>query len=164
MKNTGKTAFAGLVLFVAATALLIYFIHGGKTASPLPKSFTSNGGTYNFTAYAYNLSTAEKGLMNATVTNSTLMLFAFNSSGIYPFWMKNTYYPLDIFWVYATSKTSGRIVYAITVQPCIDFSANQTSCPIYIPTSKANYVIEAHAGFLKSQGISQYDNITFNYN
>jgi uncharacterized membrane protein (UPF0127 family) len=69
------------------------------------------------------------------------MIFLFERPGIYPFWMKNTRIPLDMFW----TDRSGRIVWiAESVPPC-----TADPCPEYPPQAVADYVIETNAGFAK---------------
>jgi uncharacterized membrane protein (UPF0127 family) len=99
--------------------------------------------------------------MNTTVTNSTLMLFGFGAPGVYPFWMKDTYYPLDIFWIYSQSGIHGRIVYEVEAAPCVSYDPSQSSCLQYTPPAEANYVVEAPAGFLRAHNVTQYENVTF---
>ena len=73
------------------------------------------------------------------------MIFLFDRPGIYPFWMKNTLIPLDMFW----TDASGTIVWiAEWVPPC-----KADPCPEYPPRAVAQYVIETNAGFAKRHGV-----------
>lgn len=79
------------------------------------------------------------------------MLFVFDSSGFYPFWMKNTSIPLDIVWI----NTRGRIIdIRKNVRPCIEFDKTQKNCPYYTPAEKAKYVLEVNSGWVEKNGIS----------
>jgi uncharacterized membrane protein (UPF0127 family) len=69
--------------------------------------------------------------------------------------MSNTNTSLDIIWINATGST-GRVVYVhADTRPCA------SSCPTYYPSSPANYVIEAKAGFAEANGIEVGTQIQF---
>jgi uncharacterized membrane protein (UPF0127 family) len=143
-----------VVVVVAIAALLVGYtlytlsLVPGTVTSPVPTSFTVSGKTYTFTYIATTQAEREAGLMNKKVTNTTTMLFAFPSFGEWSFWMYDTNTSLDMVWV---NGSSGQVVYIVTsAQPCYDSG----SCSIYTPTSSANYVIEAKAGFASANGIA----------
>ncbi len=159
------------ILLVVIAAIIIYFgitevyyYSALNYSAPKPVSFTAGNKTFDFSAYAWTTPQAEKGLMNATVTNSTFMLFYLGNPGIYDFWMKDTYSYLDIMWVNASADGVGSIVYIVNATPCVYYSPNQTSCIIYMPQSEANYVIESASGFAANNKIMQGEKIKFNYN
>ena len=87
-----------------------------------------------------------RGLMHrSSMPERAGMIFLFERPGIYPFWMKNTLIPLDMFW----TDTSGRIVWiAESVPPC-----KADPCPEYPPRAVASYVIETNAGFAKRHAV-----------
>jgi uncharacterized membrane protein (UPF0127 family) len=87
-----------------------------------------------------------RGLMHrASLPERAGMIFLFERPGIYPFWMKNTLIPLDLFW----TDTNGRIVWiAESLPPC-----TADPCPEYPPRAVASYVIETNAGFAKRHRI-----------
>lgn len=145
-----------IIVLVAIAIVAIYLVENAPPpASGMPSSFTINNRSYQITSYAYTTQQQEQGLMNATVTNSTFMLFAFGQEGIYPFWMKNTYYPLDMLWVsYNSTSHFGKVVYIAHAVPCSEYNSSQVSCRVYTPTAYANYVIEAKAGFANASNIS----------
>jgi uncharacterized membrane protein (UPF0127 family) len=148
----------------AAFFIVIAYLLLGMAAAHIspPLSFTVNNSTYLFSSYALNLSQSEIGLMNATVTNSTFMLFELGPAARYPFWMKNTNYQLDIIWLNG-NETGAKIVYIVNATPCAAYSPNQTACIIYTPSYPANYVIEAADGFVEHNKISTGDAVRFNY-
>jgi uncharacterized membrane protein (UPF0127 family) len=94
-----------------------------------------------------------RGLMHRTsLPERAGMIFLFDRPGIYPFWMKNTLIPLDLFW----TDTSGKIVWiAESVPPC-----KADPCPEYPPKAVASYVIETNAGFAKRHGVKVGDVVT----
>ena len=152
------------VFIMIVGALSIGLILANKQASAqnqgaaaLAPNFVFNNHTYPFTYVASNLSAWESGLMNKTVSNSTFELFDFHTTGIYPFWMKDTYYPLDIIWVNGSNVT-----YVASAIPCSTYSSAQTNCTIYNNYSQghlADYVIEAASGFANRTDLKAGDRI-----
>lgn len=150
MLLSGKAA---AVVVVAVAALLVGYtlytltVVPGTVTTPVPTSFTVNGKTYNFTYIATTQQEREAGLMNKKVTNATTMLFAFPYFDTWQFWMYDTNASLDMVWV---NGNSGQVVYVVTsAQPCF----NSGACAVYTPSSPANYVIEAKAGFAAANGM-----------
>jgi hypothetical protein len=155
-RNLIAIGLLALLLAIAAYALLGM---SGSVTSPVPTTFTVNGKTYAFTYIATDDAQREAGLMNKQVTNTTTMLFAFPAMGTYQFWMYGTNTSLDMVWISATGST-GRVVYVYAdAQPC--YSPISISCPTFGPSSPANYVIEAKAGFAEANGIEVGTQIQF---
>ncbi len=152
MTKTIRFSLVILIIIVVAAILAFWLIAPLSNQAPGTQSqFTFNNTTYKFTAVEITLQQQEQGLMNFTVTNSTFALFVFNKSGIYPFWMMDTYSPLDIIWINNT-----KVVYIADAPPCVSYSPNQTACVPYntYPSGHAaNYVIEAHSGFVNRTGM-----------
>jgi uncharacterized protein len=73
------------------------------------------------------------------------MLFVFKTDGTYPFWMKNTFIPLDMIWM----DSSGRVVDVHDhVLPC-----HSDPCPSAIPRAPGRAVLEVNAGFAAAHGV-----------
>jgi len=96
-----------------------------------------------------------RGLMFRTsMPEQAGMIFLFERPGVYPFWMKNTLIPLDMFW----TDTTGKVVWiAESVPPC-----QADPCPEYPPRAVASYVIETNAGFAQRHGVKVGDVVTLN--
>jgi len=94
-----------------------------------------------------------RGLMFRTsMAEQAGMIFLFERPGVYPFWMKNTLIPLDMFW----TDTTGKVVWiAESVPPC-----QADPCPEYPPKAVASYVIETNGGFAKRHGVKVGDVVT----
>jgi uncharacterized membrane protein (UPF0127 family) len=75
------------------------------------------------------------------------MLFVFPEAGIYPFWMKEMLFPIDILWL-----RDGRVVDIATLQPPTDGSLVPET---HVPHAKANQVLEINAGRAKQLGIEE---------
>lgn len=80
------------------------------------------------------------------------MLFIFGSSGLYPFWNKDTFIPLDILWI-----ENEKVVY-IGELPA--FSGGETA--VAASDKKANFVLEVNAGFVKKHNIKIGDSFIIN--
>lgn len=78
------------------------------------------------------------------------MLFIFDSEREYPFWMKNTFIPLDIIWI---SKDKEVVFIERNTQPC------QEECPSIEPGERAQYVLEINTGM--ADGIEAGDRAEF---
>ena len=81
------------------------------------------------------------------------MLFVFERESTWGFWMKDMKFSLDIIWFNSNRQA---VFIEQSLQPC-----SPQSCPIYIPTINAMYVLEVNAGFVQSHQISLGD--TFNF-
>ena len=94
-----------------------------------------------------------RGLMFRTsMAEQAGMIFLFERPGVYPFWMKNTLIPLDMFW----TDTTGKVVWiAESVPPC-----QADPSPEYPPKAVASYVIETNGGFAKRHGVKVGDVVT----
>ena len=73
------------------------------------------------------------------------MLFLFEADGRVPFWMKNTFIPLDMIWLSAAGEVVD--VHA-NVQPC-----RSDPCPNYEPARPGRAVLEVNAGFANAHGV-----------
>lgn len=77
------------------------------------------------------------------------MLFIFDEPGVYPFWMKNMHFSIDILWL----NEQKEIVY-------IHESAQPEDYPTsYNPQTDALYVLEVVDGFVQKHGIEIGDRI-----
>lgn len=81
------------------------------------------------------------------------MLFIFQETKNYAFWMKNTVIPLDMIRI----DWDLNIVDIQTAQPC-----TTEECPSYIPKDDSLYVLEINAWLAKEYGISIGDQLKFN--
>jgi len=70
------------------------------------------------------------------------MLFVFEESAIYPFWMKDTFIPLDIVWL----SDNWQIVFVKT-------NARPLDASFLTPTRPARYVMEFNAGTVERLGL-----------
>lgn len=73
------------------------------------------------------------------------MLFIFNYSRPYDFWMPNLEFPLDIIWI----DENQNVVDVQTVPPCTQKIIQD--CPSYTPKGPAKYVLEVNANAFLGQ-------------
>ncbi|MCM8773944.1 MAG: DUF192 domain-containing protein [Candidatus Omnitrophica bacterium] len=81
------------------------------------------------------------------------MLFIFEEEDIYPFWMKNTFIPLDIIWINEDREV---VFIKHSAQPC-----KEERCPSIYPDKKARFVLELKGGTAKKIGLNSGDKIDF---
>lgn len=87
------------------------------------------------------------------------MLFVFKSNGVYPFWMKDTKFALDIIWIDENKK----IVY-IAENASPEPGKKDSEFFRYAPNNNARYVLEINAGISKLHGIQLGDSVNFQLN
>jgi len=89
----------------------------------------------------------ERGLGGRTsMTNDQGMLFVFPERGVYPFWMKDMQFPLDIVWI-----DHGTVTEVATLEP----PANAAKQPQeYMPKFPADHVLEINADQAKKLGLA----------
>lgn len=81
------------------------------------------------------------------------MLFIFEETGFYPFWMKNTLIPLDMIWLDVNRRV---VSIAHSVPPC-----KADPCPNFSPTADSIYVVEVASGFAKRHKVREGDVLVF---
>ena len=81
------------------------------------------------------------------------MLFVFSQTGIYPFWMKDMNFPIDMIWVGEDLK----VVYiAQEIKP-------ESYPKVFSSIQKAKYVLEVNAGFSRKNNLKVGDSVVFTY-
>jgi uncharacterized membrane protein (UPF0127 family) len=103
------------------------------------------------------------------------MLFIFEKTGWYPFWMKNTYIPLDIIWLNENKEV---VHIKEEAQPCASTSDDLTInpltrtfnkvkqnipfvCDTILPVGMSKYVIELKSGKVKEIDLKIGDKTEF---
>lgn len=72
------------------------------------------------------------------------MLFVFQNAGIYPFWMKDMNFPIDIIWLAPSEGGDGQDLKVIYIKK----DAQPSSYPdSFGPNQNAKYVLEVPSGF-----------------
>jgi len=92
--------------------------------------------------------TREQGLMyRDTLPDDRGMIFLFPTPGVYPFWMKNTLIPLDMYWIDDARRV---VTVASDVPPC-----KADPCASYPAAGPgpARYVLETAAGVAKKHHV-----------
>ena len=96
----------------------------------------------------------DKGLGDReSMPDNTAMLFVFDVSDTYAFWMKDMKFPIDIVWL----DENRRVVHIVE-------SAMPESYPEnFIPPQKSLYVIELNAGLVSKYGIKVGNILNFKF-
>jgi uncharacterized membrane protein (UPF0127 family) len=147
------------IVFIAGNVLLYDSTPIASSPDIHYTGFSVGSETFKLTYLATNQSMLQKGLMDTKVTSDTTMLFVFPSAGYYSFWMSGVNSSLDMIWVDADAGSNvGKVVYlALDSPPCLA----SVFCQSYQPSARANFVIEAQAGFAEANGISLGTTIVF---
>ena len=147
MKMFFEILLAVIIIIIVISVCLFFYL--SRTSPPAAQQNPQNQVCFGphcfFVELEKTTAEHERGLMNREELDKNKgMLFVFDKEGIYPFWMKNTFIPLDMVWI----DTNGKVVFiAQNVQPC-----KSLICPTVSPNAKAKYVLEVNAGV--SQEIS----------
>jgi len=137
-----KTYEIGAIIAVALLiVLVIYFVTAKGERKKIVLINSENREITVYAEIADNLATRAKGLMGRDfLPENEGMLFVFDKSGRYGFWMFNTTIPLDAIHV----AENGTVVDVISMEPC---GLNATRCKLYPPRAPAKYVLEVNKGF-----------------
>jgi uncharacterized protein len=84
------------------------------------------------------------------------MLFVFDKSAIYTFWMKDVKFSIDIIWIDKDKK-----VVHIVESALVEESKKDSELQMYRPNEQAKYVLEVNAGLLKLHNIKIGDAVNF---
>jgi hypothetical protein len=96
-----------------------------------------------------------KGLMNRkSMANDYGMLFVYDNSGIYNFWMKDTLIPLDIIWI---NENREAVFIKENAEPCME-----GVCAAINPGVESKYVLELNAGSAKKIGLNLSNKLDIN--
>lgn len=83
------------------------------------------------------------------------MLFIFEQKALYPFWMKNMNFPIDIIYI-----DNNRVV-EIKENATPPAKGQHPSTTMYNPKAQANYVLEVNSGEVKDKKIKVGDTVEF---
>lgn len=98
-----------------------------------------------------------QGLMFRTsLPPDTGMLFVFPEEGLWTFWMKNTYIPLDVIWLDQARQVVETYAMALPAPGILE-------PPSFGGTQKARYVVEAASGFIRAHQIRVGDKARFKW-
>ncbi|MBU1111235.1 MAG: DUF192 domain-containing protein [Nanoarchaeota archaeon] len=78
------------------------------------------------------------------------MIFIYEESDTYAFWMKNTLIQLDMIWI----NEDKIIIYIAEAEPC-----KADPCPTYAPEEPAKYILEVNQGFSQEHDINVGDKV-----
>ncbi len=145
--------FIGLLVLVAL-AWFLYAQHAAPTSqsgqpllpvTPITIPTTSGSSTIIEAELATTETEREAGLSaRATLPKNGGMLFVFDQSGQYGFWMKDMRFPLDIIWAAADGTIT---TIAAGLSPA-------TYPKVFYPSALSKYVLEVPAGFAAAHGVT----------
>ncbi len=131
-----------VVIFGITISTITFFPYKTERASLVTGEF---GGVSLNIEYATTSASRERGLGGRkSMPSNYSMLFVFQRSDTYGFWMKDTLVPLDIFWL----DDKGQVV-------SIARDVATSSYPnVFYPTAPARYVLETSAGFAREHSVA----------
>jgi uncharacterized membrane protein (UPF0127 family) len=148
-----------IVLAVGLAVILTMQIRSKPSNLPInKKSISLDIGQKSYSLeVADTAQTRQVGLMNRSkLDENGGMIFIFDGTGIYPFWMKDTLIPLDMIWL----NDQKEIVHIKeNAQPCS--TTIGAICSSIIPLKPALYVIELNGGEVEKLGLKTGDKINF---
>lgn len=89
-----------------------------------------------------------------SIAPDTGMLFIFDSSSRYQFWMKNMKFPLDIIYI-----NQGQVVDFLKNVPSPSPQQKDADLPIYSPTVEVDMVLEVNSGYIDTNKINIGDSV-----
>lgn len=125
---------------------LLSISYSGHKINSMNSTKIMIGGAILIVELAETAAEQQNGLSERTSLDSNVgMLFVFDHSSYWSFWMNDMKFPLDIIWFNSTRQV---IFSEPNLQPC-----TPQNCPTIVPISKAMYVLEVNAGFMVSHHI-----------
>ena len=164
-------------LFVVVAALVI-FGRGFTTSqflgvSPRPestKSAVKQKGTTDVTIGDLRISAEvadtgdkrKKGLSGRDeLAIAAGILFVFDKSGSYAFWMKDMKFPIDIIWIDESSPAGGNKIVDIAENAVPEPDKKDEELKRYQPMAQAKYVLEINAGLVRLHNLQIGDTVGF---
>ncbi len=161
-----KSSFMlALVLFLLLTlaAFGLYLSKLGNRNAPLGKSNTlvpSQGPTVTIHNHTFTVDIADTMLSRAKglsgrdgLSENEGMLFLFNATGSYGFWMKDMKFPIDIIWV-----AGGRVV-GFAENAALEPGKSMFTLRRYYPPEPVDQVFEGRAGTVATYGLQVGDEV-----
>lgn len=140
-KSTKITIWIILFILLLIISFLIFKYEAWETENQTPKICCNN------TCFDLEIADTPESrqlwlMYRETLPNDSWMLFVFENSWTYSFWMKNTLIPLA--WIRLDSDL--KIVDIIEMNPC-----KTEDCSSYKPKSEAQYVLEINQWLISEQ-------------
>ena len=79
------------------------------------------------------------------------MIFVFNQSGLYPLWMLNMQFSLDMIWF----DQDGRVIHIEKDVPPCKTPLEIAACQSIVPDGQAIYILEVTSGFVDHNNITK---------
>jgi uncharacterized membrane protein (UPF0127 family) len=95
-------------------------------------------------------------MFRSALPPDTGMLFVFPEEGLWTFWMKNTYIPLDVVWLNDAREVVE--TYAMAMP-----APGVPEPPSFGGTQKARYVVEVASDFIRAHKIRVGDKVRFQW-
>jgi uncharacterized membrane protein (UPF0127 family) len=141
-----------LVIFTSIVSLFFIFSKDKSSKQDLNINFVKINSQVIKVDVADNAKSQEKGLSGREkLEENTGMLFVFKNSGVYPFWMKDMKFSIDIIWL----DEAGKIIF-------IKKNVSPDTFPeTFSPEKNSRYVLELSAGFSEKNNLQEGNFVEF---
>ena len=144
-----------ILIFIIIAFFFSFFLYRGNEEASykkIPISYRNK----NISAFIADTPQKQRrGLaVRSSIGDNEAMLFVFPRSDIYPFWMKDMQFPIDIVWLDADKK----VVFIKEHAQPKDFPET------YTPNRRARYVIEFVDGFVEKNNVQVGDEFKWDEN
>ena len=147
MKNiVRKLLFLGVLILAAFIGTIYLEMH-------ITKKQNTEKACFNQNCFTVQIASTQQQMFREYLDENSGMLFVFDQSGEYPFWMKNTLIPLDIIWVNNEKKV---VFIHENAEPC-----GNDLCIAIDPHTDAKYVLELNAGAVEKINLKVGDSLQF---
>lgn len=145
---------------VAIIFVILFLFKISNKSSITDIKYVSIGGQKIQVELAVTVAERTQGLSGRkSLDEGTGLLFIFEKSGLYPFWMKDMNFPIDIIWLAPSDGDDQdlKIVY-------IKHNATPSSYPeTFGPDKDAQYILEVVSGFSEKNNLKVGDTVILNY-
>lgn len=143
------------IIFIFAALLTLLTLKNLAFKGTKTSTLTNNSHKIAVTI-ADTEATRTQGLSNIKLLpEDSGMLFIFPQPGIYPFWMREMYFPLDFVWILDNK------VIDLTRNVPAPVELEDLDLPLYQSVTMADKVLEINAGAIEKLGIKLGDTISF---
>ncbi len=143
---TVRAPLLGLALAFAACARSGSGSAPAATPEPAgPRAILPSGVTLRLELATTDEERAQGLMFRDSLAPDAGMLFIFEAEEPVPFWMKNTFIPLDMIWL---SSAGEAVDVHAAVPPC-----RSDPCPSYAPSRPGRAVLEVNAGFASAHAL-----------
>ncbi len=144
-----------IIVFVVIGFVIVAILNNNKNSAGSSKAINVNNRIFKVDVAETDLEKTMGLMYRKTLPENEGMFFIFDRSGVYTFWMANTFVDMDILWI----DENMQVAYIQkNAKSCPD--PTKTTCNIYNPKISAKYVLEINAGLSSKYGFKVGDRVS----